>query len=363
MLHSLASVSYGGVERRHLQVVLRSDARDFIHAFVCPDASGPIAADLSQADVPIYVLGSSTVQGIPLRTVRIARVARLWGADIIHGAVIEGYVPGVLAGRLLRIPTIAEETSDPQNRRRGGHLLARLAAANADYCVGVSDAVVRYWFDQSVPEAKVRLLRNGVPAPYLPAEPELRTLRASLAIPPTAVVVGTIGRFFDSHKRFSDLIRARALSQTPWFLVLVGDGPDVGHVQNLANLMGVNRHVRFVGSQDNVGPYLGIMDIFALASAREAFGLVIVEAMLSGLPVVATDVGGIPSVVRDGVTGVLVPPKSPERLAAEIDLLSLDPVRRIQMGLAGRERATENFSVDRYVSEVEGLYRDLAASI
>ena len=102
------------------------------------------------------------------------------------------------------------------------------------------------------------------------------------------------------------------------------------------------------------------MDVFALASAHEAFGLVLVEAMFAECPVVATRVGGIPAVVSDGDTGFLVAPMAPQALADRLLRLLEDPALRVAMGKSGLARAREKFSAERYVREFDELYQRLA---
>lgn len=359
VLHSLAPIEYGGVERRHLEIVKRLDPERYSHAFVCSGARGPVADDLRRWGVPVLDLGPATSIDLVARIPAIMRAVRSWQPHIVHGGVIEGYAPGVMAGRLLGARTIAEETSEPANRRFGGHMAARLAGWMADYCVGVSDAAAGYWSSLGMPSHKVRLVTNGVKAPLVPEASQVESLRMRLGIRDEQVIVGSVGRFVDDYKRFSDLVKAVPLLPPHVGLLLVGDGPDMGMIERVAEECGLNDRVFLPGYQDEVGPYLSLMDVFALASAREAFGLVIAEAMFCSLPVVATHVGGIPSVVADGTTGLLVPPRDPRSLADALTVLVDDDNMRRKMGRAGYERAKQRFSINRYVDDVRCLYEDV----
>jgi glycosyltransferase involved in cell wall biosynthesis len=128
----------------------------------------------------------------------------------------------------------------------------------------------------------------------------------------------------------------------------------------LTKEQGVEHRVHFAGYQGETRPYYELMDVFALASAYEAFGLVLVEAMFAGLPIVATRVGGIPTVVAEDETGYLVAPRSPPALAARLIELALDPAMRHAMGTKGRARARAEFRAERYVRDVDSLYQRLA---
>jgi glycosyltransferase involved in cell wall biosynthesis len=189
-------------------------------------------------------------------------------------------------------------------------------------------------------------------------------VRDALGIQPGDFIIGSCGRLLDEHKRFSDLIQAFASVREQFpkaRLLIVGEGPDELMLRNLAHQLGVAEHVIFAGYQGDTRPFYEVMDIFALASAHEAFGLVLVEAMFARLPVVATRVGGIPTVVKDGETGYLVEPKVPAKLTDRLLALSNDASLRQSMGQAGLVRARAEFGADRYVRQFDELYQRLAA--
>ena len=196
-----------------------------------------------------------------------------------------------------------------------------------------------------------------------PDPARVTALRKELDIPCEAFVIGTVGRLQDPCKRTSDIIRAlpKVLDSIPEAqLLIVGSGPDEGMLRALAAKLGVTEKVVFAGYQAEPRPYYELMSVFVLASANEAFGLVLVEAMLSELPVVATRVGGILTVVQEGKTGLLVEPEKPDKIASKIIELAREPELRFKMGRAGKARARAEFSSERYVAEVEKMYLDLA---
>ncbi len=122
---------------------------------------------------------------------------------------------------------------------------------------------------------------------------------------------------------------------------------------------GIAERVHFVGFQESVDPYLSALDLYVHPSLKEAFGLAVVEAMAMGKAVVATTTGGLPEVVAQGETGLLVPPGDVESLAAAVVSLLEDKVRREQMGLCGKMRAQERFSLDASVMHMEQLYGEV----
>jgi len=144
--------------------------------------------------------------------------------------------------------------------------------------------------------------------------------------------------------------------------VFVGDGPMEDELRERVARLGIADNVEFLGHRDDVPAVLADADVFVLSSRSEAFPNAIVEAMMSGLPVVASSVGGIPELVEDGRTGRLVPPGDAAHLAAAvIDILD-HPDRAMQMGQTARRRIEEQYSFDRMVHQFETLYlRELAA--
>lgn len=366
VLHCLETVGSGGVEQRRLTLARELDATRYEQALVCTQAIGGLPPQFAEAGCPIHEVGVfRRIHDLaPYR--RTLNIVRQYQPHIIHGAVYEGVALAAVAGRLGQVPIIVgEETSDPTNRRWTGHLLYRLLSGIAHHMVGVSPAVRDYLINKiHVPTHKVTLINNGV-ADVPPANADqIRAIRERYGLTPEHFVIGTVGRLFDNYKRVSDLIRAVPILQKSCpgaRLLIVGSGPDEAMLRQLAVELRVTDYVHFAGYQPNTQAYYAVMDVFALASASEAFGLVLVEAMLASLPVVATRVGGIPSVVSDGETGLLVNPGQPLALADALLKIQFSSDLRLEMGQKGRARALVEFSAERYVHDVDRLYQRLAS--
>ena len=147
----------------------------------------------------------------------------------------------------------------------------------------------------------------------------------------------------------------------PATLVMVGDGPDRGLAQDEARALGVADRVQFLGRIDTVAPLLSGADLFLLPSENESFGLSALEALACGVPVVASDAGGIPEVIREGVTGALRPVGDTEAMgAAAVDILA-DPARWARMSAAAAEDARARFSEAKIIGQYEATYEDALA--
>lgn len=364
-LHTLGWVTGGGVEQLRLLLAqgLRSDRYE--HALICQEADGPIPDKLRNAGWTIHVIGLAPGILNPAWHSRAYQIAKEFKPDILHGAVYEGEALACSIGlRMPSVKVIMEETSDPVNRRWTGNALMRAMCLRADVCIGVSPKVADYLKGTlKIPKQKIRTVNNAVPEVEMPSAERLQDMRATLEIRPGDLIIGSVGRIYDGNKRFSDLIRAlpavRERHPTARVLI-VGDGPDRTMLAELAQSLNVAPDVIFAGFQGNARDFYHVMDIFALASAHEAFGLVLVEAMLAEIPIVATAVGGIPFVLDGGRTGRLVPPLDPTKLSAAIVDLLDNPSERARLAREGLSRARSEFSASRYLAEIDHLYHTLA---
>jgi glycosyltransferase involved in cell wall biosynthesis len=268
-------------------------------------------------------------------------------------------------GFIKRVPiVIIEETSDPKNRSWRANLLMRFFAKLSDGVIGVSPAVVEYLENTlKLPKHKIILVNNGVALPREVSTLEIAKLKTSLGIEPNDLVIGSVGRMIlDEHKRFSDLIKAFTVvckTQTNIKLVLVGSGLEMEKYKKLSEELSISDKVIFTGYQSDVALYYRLMNIFVLVSAYEAFGLVLAEAMLSKLPVVATKVGGMKYIVDDTKTGFLVQPFDVNAIAEKLNVLCFDEELRLSYGNMGYIKAMNTYTEKQYVNDLLALYERL----
>jgi glycosyltransferase involved in cell wall biosynthesis len=185
--------------------------------------------------------------------------------------------------------------------------------------------------------------------------------RRYLGIADERFVVGWIGRM-TGVKRTDDVLAAfKQLRDggVDAVLCLVGDGPDRAHLEQRAHELGVVRDTLFLGYQEDVAPFYAAFDALVLPSGNEGTPVSAIEALAAGRPVVATRVGGVPDVVREGEDGFLVEAGATEELAQRLAQLARDPGLRERMGEQGRGRVLPRYAVDRLVDDVDQLYREL----
>jgi glycosyltransferase involved in cell wall biosynthesis len=261
-----------------------------------------------------------------------------------HGHVLRGYFDPV-------------RTSAFRGLER---LLARTSTALLTVSPEVRDDLVEL---RIAPRKRFAVVRLGIElADRVCADAGRRAeTRRLLGVHPERFVVGWIGRMTEVKGTDDVLLAFRQLRErgVDACLCLVGDGPDRSAVERRAHELGIMRNTLFLGFQRDVAPYYAAFDALLLPSLSEGTPVSAIEALAAGRPVVATRVGGVPDVVRDGDDGVLVEPGRVDELASALARLAADPELRRRMGASGRERVLGRYAVGRLVDEMDLLYRSL----
>jgi glycosyltransferase involved in cell wall biosynthesis len=282
----------------------------------------------------------------------IGRVAALLSTDARPPIVVHTFHGHVLRGYFDPLRTDVF--------RRLERSLARSATALVAVSPEVRDDLVALGV---APRGKFAVIRLGIELEERVgggADGRLETRRL-LGIPPDRFTVGWIGRMTGVKRADDVLLALRSLRErgVDACLCMVGDGPDRDDVEERAHELGIVRNCFFLGYQDEVAPFYAALDTLILSSGNEGTPVSAIEALASGRPVVATRVGGVPDVVRDGEDGFLVEPGDVEAMADRLALLAADAVLRRRMGEAGRARVLPRYSVDRLLDDVDLLYRSL----
>ena len=365
VVHVVNSLAVGGLENGVVNLVNTTAAR-FRHVIVCMTADGPLHGRL-RPEVEVVVLGKRPGQD-PWALLRLVRLLRHLRPLIVHSRNWPA-VDAIPAARVARVPLVVHgehgrEVADPEGRNLRRNRIRRALAPLVHHFVTVS-ADLRRWLieDVRVPAAKVTAIHNGVDLSRFGRAGKLES-RMRLALPADAPIVGTVGRL-DPVKDQVGLIRAFAQVRTQHpaaVLVVAGDGPCRAELERVAAGLGQRDHVRLLGNRDDIPTVMSALDVFVLPSIAEGISNTILEAMATGLPVVATRVGGNPELVEEGVGGALVPRSDPDALAAAIAAYTGDPELRRRHGQASRQRAIGHFSLERMAQAYANLYTALAAT-
>ena len=228
--------------------------------------------------------------------------------------------------------------------------------------IAVSPAVAEHLATMHrVPNNRIVCIPNGIDASkYIHFhDPEkLFSLRADLDIPRQARVVGTTARL-SPVKGLDDLIKAFSIlapKHPNFYCLIVGEGNARTDLEKLVRDLGLDGRVIFSGAVDDVAPYLALMDIFVLPSLMEGLGLSILEAFAAGKPVIASCVGGIVDVVKNGTTGILVQPRSPQQVAQAIETLFENSVLAQSLAAEASRVVRDRFSLTSMASQIQSVY-------
>ncbi|HKA92015.1 MAG TPA: glycosyltransferase [Haliangiales bacterium] len=362
--HVLSSFGMGGQERVALDLAASQVRAGYRVSAVslAPPPDGPLAAEFRAAGAEVDRVARPGPGFDPALVLRLGRWLRKHRVDLTHTHNRMALIYGAPAARLARSAVV--HTKHGRNRKGGTRLLAaKLAARLVDAFVAVSAETAEFARARGeVDERRLTVIPNGVELDRFRPDPEARArVRAELGIDAGAWVVGTVGRIA-GEKNQSLLLRAVAPLLGPQArLVVAGDGPLLPALSELAAALGIAPHVRLLGARRDVPSVLNALDAFVLSSTTEGLPLVIPEAMATGLPVVSTSVGGIPTVIDEGQTGFLVPAGDEAALRERVARLRDDPELARACGARARSAAVTRYSSERMQRDYIELYERILA--
>jgi sugar transferase (PEP-CTERM/EpsH1 system associated) len=361
--HIVLSLDCGGLERMVLGLVRAGCARGQRVSVVCLEHRGALAAQAEDAGAHVWCADKRP--GLRPRTVgRLKAIFRELAPDAVHTHQIGALLYAGPAARRAGVPIIVHtehgnhlKALAPWHRRVRARLLWRLAARAADRFFCVSADIAATLKTAGIPPTKLAVMPNGI-APADVDQAEVDRARGFLGWPEDARIVGTVGRLSPIKRQdlllraFAQVHRARPAAR----LLIIGNGPEAGALRQLSAALGIAEAVHFAGYQQQPEPYLRLMDVFALSSDSEGMPMALLEAWVAGVPVVSTSVGGIPELIEEGRTGLLVGPGNDEALAAALEELLGDPARARALGEAGRAEVEQRFGLDRTAAAYEAAY-------
>lgn len=355
VLHVHKITGIGGSERHLLTLLPALRARGIDARFLGLDVAGTDADRFyRELDAPAVRLACGP--DVSPRMARdVVRAVRAERPDVLHTHLVHGDVYGAIAAWLTRTPFLSTRHNDDRYLVGPFRYVDRAFARRASRLVAISDAVGRFLVSVGHPPEKVETIHYGLDR--LPdARSEITPLEAG--VPDGVPLVLAVGRLTE-QKDHATALRAFAAAGHPGArLALLGIGPLETETRALATGLGIADRVVMPGRLE-LRDWLERADVFLHTSRWEGFGMVLLEAMLAQLPVVATRVSAVPEVVAAGETGILVEPGDWQAAARALDAFLSDPSRAEAAGAAGLRRARERFSVARMAERTVELYRAL----
>jgi glycosyltransferase involved in cell wall biosynthesis len=304
-------------------------------------------------------------------TLAMYRMIRRGRPHIVHTHMAKAGTAGRIAARLARVPIVVHTFHGHTFHSYWGPVksqiflqIERTLGAMTDCVIAITDAQKADIASYDVaPLEKIRTIPLGLEIePMLEAEQHRGRLRAELGVAADRPLIGIVARLvpIKAHEIFLEAAaQVRAVAPDSTFLI-IGDGERRAELEALAHQLGVADAVRFLGWRADMREVYADLDVVTLCSNNEGSPVALIEALAAARPVVSTRVGGVPNVVHDGESGLLVPPRDPAAFADAILALLRDPERAAKLGEAGRHEVFPRHSSGRLVRDIERLYLELA---
>lgn len=342
------TLNVGGTERQFVVVARGIDTTLWDVHVACLRAEGPLRSELEDAALHVWSCGHGSLK--PHRSLvtilKLAGYLRRHRIDLVHSFDFYSNMVGVPAARLAGAAVIASQRNLGNLRPRLQQWLHQGVLRGATHVVVNSRAIVKHL--GGVTPDQIAVIPNGVDARRFTPAP-----RSALT------VFGTVANLHP-YKGLADLVRATAIVQARYRnvrLAIWGEGHSRDELEQLIDERGLRGIVELRGFTSDVGAALRGLHAFVLPSLSEGCSNALLEAMASGLPVIASDVGGNPEIVEDGVSGLLVPARDAEALARAMTRLIEDPALANRLAVRGAERVRSDFSIERMLERTQIMYR------
>lgn len=359
VLHILKITRMAGVER-HLLTLCQGLRREGVDAclLLLVERKLPMLDYVSECErrgIPCQrlVISHDIDPTLPLR---LSRAIRRLQPDIAHLHLIHAEIYGNLAARFAGVQRIlvSRHNQDAFRERFPLRGLLRLLWRRVDSAIVIAEHLRQeLQVTEAVPPSKIRRIHYGLEPSLIPDKPDLR---AELGIAPKELLVGSVCRLMPQKGLSDGLVAFNRGAPSNARLLIIGDGPLRQSLETQAAALPCHERVHFLGWRPDAAQCLADLDMLLMPSRWEGFGLVLLEAYLAGLPILASDVGGIAEVVRDGESGLLCPPGDIDAFARGLARLCAEPELRVRLAEQGQRRFEEHFTAARMVAETSALY-------
>ncbi len=354
VVHVIPTLRFGGAERLLADIAKYHDRSRFAMVVITVVALGPFEHVIRDAGVKVIHMPNMGDFGFRL-TIKLWRAFRKARPDIVHTHLFGADVWGKIAAFFARVPVIVStEHNTWFDESSFKHFLKRWVAKISDRIIVISRAVAEYATTvEKVNPKKIVVIPNRIELSRF-----AQISRLSLVDAPHVKLL-SVGRL-EEQKGFDVLLSAlSAIRDLPWTLTIVGNGSLLSILEDRIRLLGLVNKVQLYGTTDEMPELYAQHDVFVLASRWEGLGLVIMEAMSTGMPVIATRVGGIPELIEHGRTGYLVSSEDSEALAQMVQFVIERRSDAQVVGQNARTHAHEHFAIEDMVRAYEQLYFDL----
>ncbi len=364
IFYLIATLDIGGAERQLVELVKRIDKKKFNPVVCCLTRGGPLEKELKDAKIKYFILGKKFKFDFSV-IFNLIPILKQENIQILHTWMFTSNAFGRVAGIIAKIPIIIAEEQCVDIWKNKFHLfIDKTLSYFTDKIICVSEGVKNFYYQRAyIPLDKMITIYNGIKI-YDNVNIDTGKKKEEFGIIANDKVITTVGRLAPQkgieYLLYAVPILLESLPKTKF--LIVGEGAERNKLENLARKLNISKNVIFTGLRNDIKEILAVTDVFVLPSLFEGFPNVIMEAMLAGKPVVATEIPGIDELAVNGKTGFLVPPKDVNSLASAIIALLKNPKEGKKMGIKGRQRIEKYFSINETVRETEELYKVLIKS-
>lgn len=363
VLHLISTLEIGGAEVQLVNIVRNLDSEVYNSVVCCIAKGGPLTTELSKRGIKVVVLSQKS-RFNPLVLLPLYCLIKKERINIVHTHMFRANLWGRLAALFAGVSVIIATEHGLNPWKNFIHIMInRILAFLTTQIITVSNVGRRIRIQrEGINPKKLITIHNCVDLHRFDKTADVcNNIRQEFNMSSDESVVGFVGRLQEVkgvRYLIESFVELKAVIPKVKLLI-VGDGTLKASLHNYAQKLGVGEQIIFAGYRRDIPQVLNAMNVFVLPSLREDLPLSPIEAMAMKKPVVATNAGGIPEVVTDGETGILVPPKDATALAKAISRILLDEQLARKMGLAGRQRVEKQFSADTISSRIQQLYSSL----
>lgn len=371
IVHVIYSLGAGGLENGLVNIINRIPEERYRHAIICLTESGSFEDRIRNPATRIFSLHATPGHSFLLYW-KLWKIMRQLKPSIVHTrnlSALEAQIPAFFL--MKRVKTVhgvhGRDVFDLEGKNRKYNLLRKMIRPLVDRYITVSLDLKKWLVNTiGVNQKAVVQIYNGVDQSFFkPGTVSLPDIEKTVFLPQKPVVIGTVGRLAEVKdqatliRAFKSVLEILPLGKQHLRLVITGDGPLRAQLETLINELGIVEFVWMTGDRNDIADILRLLDVFVLPSLGEGISNTILEAMATGLPIIATNVGGNPELIEDGVNGYLVPCNDPENLAESIVKLTESSNTRSSMGKASLIKISEQFNWDSTVEKYVNVYDEL----
>ncbi len=360
-MHVVYGLKVGGLENVVVNLVNTLDRTRFNPVVCSMSSHRDLTTILKKGHIKTIHLNYNGRHVKYLLPIRLAGLIRREKVKILHTHNLAGFIYGVPAGIIAGVPVIIHTEHGCNFPEK--HLivfLRKIFSKFIDQIVLVSYNLRKAFFSfEKMDETKMTVIWNGIDEKRFGRKFEKNRLRSQYRYQQDDLLVGIVARL-EPIKNHIMLLRGirRVLQDVPGCrLLVIGDGSERERLVDLSKELDLQKYVRFFGERNDIPELLSIIDLFVLVSLSEGISLTLLEAMATGLPIIATKVGGNPELIRDGINGILIESGDENRLVAAIIEMLKNPVKRRTMGQQGYGLFQKYYTLDTSTKQYEQLYQ------